>query len=212
MHRLLDRQVMEATGPDGEFDLTKFLAAVDKTYARAEDERRGIVRSMQLMSEEATALTREVKESTGSQLQAVLDHVKDVIMTVDEEGHIASLNMTGQRVFGHTESEAIGRPLGFLLPRLAGDQPICGVLDVLAARLEDTQVDLAAHETLGQHANGSLFAAEISVSKTTLNILGGLDRPTTGGRQPTSWRIRSSSCTWRSKVKYSLRLRFWLST
>ncbi len=160
---------MEATGPDGEFDLTKFLAVVDKTYARAEDERRGIVRSMQLMSEEATALTREVRESTGSQLQAVLDHVKDVIMTVDEEGHIASLNMTGQRVFGHTESEAIGRPLGFLLPRLAGDQPICGVLDVLAARLEDTQVDLAAHETLGQHANGSLFAAEIAVSKTTLN-------------------------------------------
>ncbi|NLG76509.1 MAG: EAL domain-containing protein [Xanthomonadaceae bacterium] len=169
MHRLLDRQVREATRPDGELDLAKLLSAVEQTYARAEDERRGIVRSMQLMSEEATALTKELKESTASQLQAVLDHVKDVIMTIDGEGHIASLNMTGQRVFGHTEAEAIGRPLNFLLPRLAGDQPICEVLDQLAARLEDTQVDLSAHETFGQHANGSLFAAEMAVSKTTLN-------------------------------------------
>src|SRR5512138_375457 len=169
MHRLLDRQVMEATGPDGEFDLAHFLAAVAKTYAHADDERRGIVRSMQLMSDEAAALTKELRDSTGSQLQAVLDHVKDVIMTVDEEGHIASLNMTGQRVFGHTESEAIGRSVSFLLPRLAVDQPTCAVLDQLAARLDDTQVDLAAHETFGQHADGSLFTAEIAVSKTTLN-------------------------------------------
>jgi diguanylate cyclase (GGDEF)-like protein/PAS domain S-box-containing protein len=169
MHRLLDRQVLEATGPDGKFDLAKFLAAVDKTYAQADDERRGIVRSMQLMSDEAAALTKELKDSTGSQLQAVLDHVKDVIMTVDEAGHIASLNMTGQRVFGHTEAETVGRPVSFLLPRLGGDLPICTVLDQLAARLEDTQVDLSAHETFGQNANGSLFAAEIAVSKTMLN-------------------------------------------
>ena len=169
MHRLLDRQVREATRSDGELDLAKFLRGVEQTYTQAEDERRGIVRSMQLMSEEATALTKELKESTASQLQAVLDHVKDVIMTIDGEGHIASLNMTGQRVFGHTESEAIGRPLRFLLPQLAGDQPICEVLDQLAARLEDTQVDLATHETFGRHASGSLFAAEMAVSKTTLN-------------------------------------------
>lgn len=160
---------MEATGANGELDLAKLLSAVERTYQQADDERRGIVRSMQLMSEEASALTREVKESTGSQLQAVLDHVKDVILTVDDDGHIASINMTGQRVFGQTESEAIGRPLGFLLPRLAGARPIRDVLDQLAARLEDTQVDLAAHETFGQHASGTLFHAEIAVSKTTLN-------------------------------------------
>src|SRR5690606_16188630 len=169
MHRLLERQVAEATGKDGELDLSRLLAAVDTTYAKADDERRGIVRSMQLMSDEATALTKEVKESTGSQLQAVLDHVKDAILTIDDAGHVASLNMTGQRVFGHTEADAVGRPLSFLLPQLAADQPICEVLDQLAARLEDTQVDLAAHETVGQHANGTSFPAEMAVSKTTLN-------------------------------------------
>jgi diguanylate cyclase (GGDEF)-like protein/PAS domain S-box-containing protein len=169
MHRLLDRQVTDATGSDGALDLAKLLAAVDKTYSSMDEERRGIVRSMQLMSEEASALTREVKESVGSHLQAVLDHVKDVIMTVDANGHIASLNMTGQRVFGRTEAEAVGRPLAFLLPQLATDRRVTEVLDLLAARLDDTQVDLAPHETVGRHADGSLFPAELAVSKTVLN-------------------------------------------
>ncbi|HWK50557.1 MAG TPA: hypothetical protein VNR40_11760, partial [Steroidobacter sp.] len=92
MHRLLEQQVREATRSDGELDLGKLLAAVGAAYGKTDEERRGIVRSMQLMSDEATALTRELRESTASQLQAVLDHVKDVIMTVDDAGHIASIN------------------------------------------------------------------------------------------------------------------------
>ena len=102
----------------------QLLAAIDSTYARTDEERRGIVRSMQLMSDEATTLTRELRESTASQLQAVLDHVKDVILTVDEAGHIVSVNATGQRVFGHAEAEVVGRPLSFLLPQLADKQSL----------------------------------------------------------------------------------------
>jgi diguanylate cyclase (GGDEF)-like protein/PAS domain S-box-containing protein len=169
MHRLLDRQVKDATGADGELDLSKLLAAIDGTYGKADEERRGIVRSMQLMSDEATALTRELKESTATQLQAVLDHVKDVILTVDEAGHIASINATGQRVFGQSEADAAGRPLTFLLPHLAEKQPLHEELELLAARLDDTQVDLAPHETLGLRSNGTSFPAELAVSKTQLN-------------------------------------------
>ncbi len=167
MHRLLEQQVREATRSDGELDLGKLLAAVAVAYSKTDEERRGIVRSMQLMSDEATALTRELRESTASQLQAVLDHVKDVIMTVDDAGHIASLNATGQRVFGHAESDAIGRPLSFLLPQIK--QPISAELEQLAARLDDTQVDLAPHETFGQRSDGTQFSAEIAVSKTRMN-------------------------------------------
>src|SRR5262249_16002721 len=169
MHRLLDKQVKDALRPGGEIDLAKLLAAVDTTYSRTDDERRGIVRSMQLMSDEATALTRDLRERTPSQLQAVLDHVKDVIVTVDEAGHIVSLNATGQRVFGHAEAELAGRSLSFLLPQLADKQALPAQLEQLAARLDDTQVDLAAHETLGLHSNGTYFPAELAVSKTLLN-------------------------------------------
>jgi diguanylate cyclase (GGDEF)-like protein/PAS domain S-box-containing protein len=169
MHRLLEQQVRDATRSDGELDLGKLLAAIGAAYSKTDEERRGIVRSMQLMSDEATALTRELRESTASQLQAVLDHVKDVIMTVDDAGHIASINATGQRVFGHAESDAIGRPLSFLLPQVTAKQSIAAELEQLAARLDDTQVDLAPHETLGQRSDGTQFSAEIAVSKTKMN-------------------------------------------
>jgi diguanylate cyclase (GGDEF)-like protein/PAS domain S-box-containing protein len=169
MHRVLNKQLTDATRPDGEIDLAKLLAAVDASYSRTDEERRGIVRSMQLMSDEATALTRELKESTASQLQAVLDHVKDVIITVDESGHLVSMNATGQRVFGYVEADIIGRSLDFLLPQLLVRQALGAELEQLAARSEDTQVDLSPHETLGLHCNGASFPAEIAVSKILLN-------------------------------------------
>ncbi len=169
MHRLLDKQIREATRATGEIELATLLAIIEGTYTKADEERRGIVRSMQLMSDEATALTRELRESTASQLQAILDHVKDAIITVDEAGHIASINATGQRVFGHSEPDAVGRPLSFLLPQLAGEEPLSRQLEALAARLDDTQVDLAQHETLGLRENGSYFSAELAVSKIRLN-------------------------------------------
>ncbi len=169
MHRLLEKQIREATRADGEIDLARLLAIVENVYVKADEERRGIVRSMQLMSDEATALTREMRESTASQLQSILDHVKDVIITVDEAGHIATINATGQRVFGHSEPDVLGRPLSFLLPQFATAQSLAEHLEELAARLDDTQVDLAQHETLGLRANGSYFSAELAVSKTRLN-------------------------------------------
>lgn len=169
MHQLLEKQVKSATGPDGELRLEQLLAAVNAIYERADQERRGIVRSMRLMSEEAAALTRELKESTASQLQAVVDHVKDVIITVDESGHVATVNATGERVFGYVESELVGRPLNFLLPHLAVASSIRDELDLLAARLEDTHVDLQPHETVGRHAAGSEFPAEIAVSKARMH-------------------------------------------
>ena len=58
MHRLLDKQVKDATRSDGELDIGRFMSAVEAIYAKTDEERRGIVRSMQLMSDEATALTR----------------------------------------------------------------------------------------------------------------------------------------------------------
>ena len=169
MHRLLDQQLKAAASADGELDLGKLLDAVAHTYSQADDERRGTVRSMQLMSNEAQALTRELKESTSIQLQAILDHVKDVIITLDEGGRTLSLNATGERVFGHAEADIIGRPLTFLLPEVGAHQLLPGLLDQLAARLEDTQVDLASHETFGLHAKGTQFPAEFAVSKIVVN-------------------------------------------
>lgn len=168
MHRLLTKQLAAATDRDGQLDRSQLLQLIAQTYDRMDSERRGIVRSMQLMSDEATALTRELKESTASHLQAILDHVKDAILTVDEAGHIATINATGQRIFGLEETDMVGRSLGFLLPEFseAGQRE---QLEQLAARLDDTQTDLAPYETIGARENGGRFTAEIAVSKTKMN-------------------------------------------
>jgi len=168
MHRVLEKQLSASTTDVGRVDLARLLSLVTQTYEQMDAERRGIVRSMQLMSDEATQLTRELKESSAAQLQSILDHVKDAILTVDDSGHIASLNATGQRIFGYVDPDVIGRPLRFLLPELTGES-ICDQLEQLAARNDDTQRDLAPHEAVGLRGDGTRFSAEMAVSKTKMN-------------------------------------------
>jgi len=169
LNRLLERQVSGARRRSGELDLNALLRAVSSQYDRIEEERRGIVRSMQLMSDEAQALTREIREQSASHLQAILDNVKDAIITVGEDGHIETCNPTGERIFGYSQAEMTGRTLEFLLPDLVDRGGARTFLDRLAARVEDTHVDLAAHQVWGRSSTEERFAAEIAVSKARLN-------------------------------------------
>ena len=167
LNPLLERQIGEVRGRGGELDLDSLLKAVSAHYDRIDGERRGIVRSMQLMSDEAHALTREIREQTASHLQAILDNVKDAIVTVDEAGHIETFNPTGERIFGYAPAEILGRSLEFLLPDIAtgsGD-----FLERFATKIDDTHVDLAAHQTWGRAKGGHRVAVEIAVSKAKLN-------------------------------------------
>lgn len=165
INRMLARQIRDASA-SGELDLDRLLRGVSEYYEQVEEERRGIVRSMQLMSDEAQELTRELSEQSTSQMQAILDHVKDVILTVDESGHVETFNPTGERVFGYSQAEVLGRPLTFLLPDLDhGSARLAERLDQLALRIDDTHVDLAAHETTGRSKNGERFPADVAISK-----------------------------------------------
>ena len=106
MHRQLKKQIDEATAPDGRLDSDLLLALVAEAYVNMDEERRGIVRSMQLMSEEATALTREIRESTASQLQAILDNVKDAIKAATPLGRFATPDEIANAVTFHASDEA----------------------------------------------------------------------------------------------------------
>src|SRR5258708_11356383 len=126
---------------------------------------------MQLMSDEAQALTREIREQTASHLQAILDNVKDAIVTVDDAGHIETFNPTGERIFSYSPAEILGRSLEFLLPDVA--RGTNDFLERLATKIDDTHVDLAAHHTSGRANGGNRVAVEIAVSKGKLNWLDG---------------------------------------
>src|SRR5882672_171979 len=171
LNRLLSEQlrIAAADSPNGVPELTRLLKLISRHYDAMDEERRGVVRSMQLMSDEAQALTRELREQTASQLQAILDHIKDAIITVDEGGHIETFNPTGERIFGCSQAEVVGRTLDHLVPEAASQGSVVDYLARLAARLDDTHVDLAAHETWGLHKDGVQFAADIAVSEARVN-------------------------------------------
>jgi diguanylate cyclase (GGDEF)-like protein/PAS domain S-box-containing protein len=171
-NRLLERQIAEARGRGGEPDLDRLLRSISAYYDRLDAERRGVVRSMQLMSDEAQAMTREIREQTATHLQAILDNVKDAILTVDDAGHIETFNHTGERIFGYSAAEILGRSLGFLLADVDPKNP-CEYLERLATKIDDTHVDLAATQTWGLAKGGSRVAIEIAVSKAKLNWLDG---------------------------------------
>jgi len=167
LNHLLERQIAEARDRGGELDVESLLKTVSAHYDRIDGERRGVVRSMQLMSDEAQALTREIREQTASHLQAILDNVKDAIVTVDDAGHIETFNPTGERIFGYAQAEILGRSLEFLLPDVAHGSS--DFLERLATKIDDTHVDLAAHQTWGRAKGGNRVAVEIAVSKAKLN-------------------------------------------
>jgi diguanylate cyclase (GGDEF)-like protein/PAS domain S-box-containing protein len=169
LHPLLKQQFDDSRQESGQLDLRKLLQAISAAYAEWDEERRGIVRSMKLLADETSAFTREVRESAAAQLQAILDHVKDAILTVDESGRIETLNSTGERVFGYAEEAIRGHRLDRLIPSLARRPRLTEALEELAESLEDTQVDLAPRETRGRRHDGTLFDAELGVSKVKLD-------------------------------------------
>ncbi len=188
LNHVLEAQLANSRGRDGATDLDCLLRTVSEHYDRLDEERRGVVLSMQLMSEEAHALTREIRAETASHLQAILDSIKDAIVTVDVTGHIESINPTGERIFGYSAAEVQGRSLDFLLPDISVGNPAYGrrasdhdpmrwrargrlvdFLERCATAVDDTHVDLAAHQTSGATKGGKRVAVEIAVSKASLN-------------------------------------------
>ncbi|MGH8267402.1 MAG: PAS domain-containing protein, partial [Steroidobacteraceae bacterium] len=103
-------------------DVGMLLRLINAHYQTLDGERRGIVESMRLMADEARALAHEAREQGSGHLQVILDHIKDVVLAVDEDGIIRTFNPTGQRVFGYAEAEVVGQRVDLLLPQIASGE------------------------------------------------------------------------------------------
>jgi diguanylate cyclase (GGDEF)-like protein/PAS domain S-box-containing protein len=145
-------------------DIGALLRLVSAHYQAVDEERRGIVQSMRLMADEARAMAHEVRTQSSEHLQVILDHIKDVVLTVDEEGVIRTFNPTGERVFGFGEAEVVGERIDLLIPRIAQHESVPQALQRLAASSGDTHLDLAARESWGLRKDGRTFPIELAVS------------------------------------------------
>ncbi len=55
------------------------------------------------------------------ELKAIIDHLQDGILTLDENCHITSANPAVMGIFGYEEDEIIGLPFIKLFPQLFKD-------------------------------------------------------------------------------------------
>ena len=150
-------------------DLNILLQLLSAHYDAIDQERRGIVQSMRLMADEARAMAHEAREQSSEHLQVILDHIKDVVLTVDEDGVIQTFNPTGERVFGYVEAEVVGQRIDQLIPKIATHETITQALHRLAASSGDTHLDLASRELWAQRKGGEFFPADVAVSKARLS-------------------------------------------
>jgi PAS domain S-box-containing protein len=105
----------------------------------------------------------EAIHDSRDRLASVLDTAAEAIVTIDENGSIASFNPAAQRMFGYTEAEAIGRNVRILMP-----EPYRSEHDGYIKRyLEtgETKIIGRGREVTARHKDGSIFPADLAVSK-----------------------------------------------
>ena len=97
IHPVLEQQLLEAADTSGKMQLRKLIEVVSRQYDSYENDRTSLETVVRLASDEATAITERLERESVIRLQAILDHVKDGIISVDHLGRIESLNRTAER-------------------------------------------------------------------------------------------------------------------
>jgi diguanylate cyclase (GGDEF)-like protein/PAS domain S-box-containing protein len=165
LHPKLREQIAQAqqTGA-ATVSLAQLLPLISGYYEQLDDERRGIVRSMQLIADEARSYGEGLGGVDAGHWQVILDHIKDVVITVGADGAVKIFNPTGERIFGYSSSEVIGQSIARLLPDLSLNGSVEQGLQAMAARADASRGDLRPHEMRARHRDGHRFPAELIVS------------------------------------------------
>ncbi len=167
LHPHLQAQLRElrARVTGGRVSAHELLDMLSRYYDSIDDERRAMVRSMQLMSDEARSLGVEIAEQGAAQLQIILDHIKDVVITANSEGVIDRANPMADRVFEYSRGELMGLSIDALIPDIAVDGSIGAGLAKLAGSSDTFRGKRESPEATARRSNGTLFPAEIAVSR-----------------------------------------------
>ena len=167
IHPLLEGQLLESADSTGKMQLRRLIEIVSRQYDAYENDRTSLETVMRLASDEASAASERLEREGVARLQAILDHVKDGILSVDHLGRIESMNRTAERFFGVRQADVLGDLIDTLLPQIAPAGDVAHALEKLATVQETTHYDLAARNVVARHRRGELMPAEILVSMMT---------------------------------------------
>ena len=97
-----------------------------------------------------------------------VESVKDAIVAIDSAHRIRLFNPAAQAMFGYPAAEAIGAPLGLLLPEAALPRHAAKVQE-FSKTTEGPRAMAGQLEIFGKRRDGSQFPIESSISKTHIN-------------------------------------------
>ena len=167
-HRLLERQLRRACGPDGAPDLEQLLDLVSTAYGEQEESQRHNNASIDLVSREISELNRQVREEaaarvkSATRLNAILENASEAIISTDGGGVMNGFNRAAEQMFGYKAADMMGQPISMLFAEWEATIPI-----ILAAvkTNPDSAVVVEALEVMAKRSSGEVFPSEISLSE-----------------------------------------------
>jgi diguanylate cyclase (GGDEF)-like protein/PAS domain S-box-containing protein len=167
LHPLLQTQLRElrARVTGGRIGAHELLEMLSRHYDAVDDERRAMARSLQLMSDEARSLGLEIAEQGTAQLQVILDHIKDVVITANADGVIDRANPMAERVFAYPPGELLGQRVDALVPGITAEGSVGEGLEKLAGSCDTFRGQRVTPEVVARRCDGTLFPAEIAISR-----------------------------------------------
>jgi len=111
--------------------------------------------------------SRQGRAGAVDPLPAILDNVKDPIVTVSRDGVVLGANAAAARVLAVTADAVVGRTLSEFIPQLAPAGP---ALEALADRVGDTFVDVTPALIEARRSDGQPLTVEVSVSRAGLPV------------------------------------------
>ena len=111
--------------------------------------------------------TEHALREAEARIRAVVDHVVDGIITIDQHGTLESFNPAAERIFGYQAAEVLGRNVKLLIPepdRSAHDGYLANY-----ARASQRTIVCSGREVMGLRSDGSTFPMDLAVSEYPLD-------------------------------------------
>jgi diguanylate cyclase (GGDEF)-like protein/PAS domain S-box-containing protein len=149
--------------------MSALLPVISTQYEQIDEERRGVVRSMQMLAEEARCFAQGLASADAGQLRAILDHITDVVITVTGDGAICVFNPTGEQLFGYSQAELIGVSILRLLPDLPVQGSLARGLQAFTVELGAQGRNSEARVTQARRKDGAHFPVEVVASPVSID-------------------------------------------